>query len=62
MAYGATNSGKTHTIFGKNSAYTQTKGLAVMTFEKVFSILSNECSLSFSFVQIYNENIYDLLN
>ena len=36
MAYGATNSGKTFTIFGKNSTNWQTKGLALMTFHKVY--------------------------
>ncbi|CRH03036.1 kinesin-8, putative [Plasmodium relictum] len=63
FAYGATGAGKTHTIIG----YKNEPGIMMMIlkdlFEKIKSLeVLNEYKVKCSFIEIYNENICDLLN
>ena len=62
FAFGQTASGKTHTIFGHNNE----RGVAYYLLENLFQNLN--CKSHFngvmlvSFIEIYNENIFDLLS
>ena len=63
FAYGATGSGKTYTMLGKHGS----KGLTERSLEHIFDVMDEESTeYSFqilaSYVEIYNENIRDLLN
>nr|XP_050858524.1 kinesin-like protein KIF19 isoform X2 [Vespula vulgaris] len=63
FAYGATGAGKTHTMVGTSSD----PGIMVRTLNDIFLTtqqLSNdvEFTVTMSYVEIYNENIRDLLN
>ncbi|XP_078433175.1 kinesin-like protein KIN-12B [Wolffia australiana] len=78
FAYGQTGSGKTHTMWGppgtlfKNGSLTEERGLMPRVFEQLFKRMSQEeqkhtdTQLNFqchsSFLEIYNEQITDLLN
>ncbi|KAF5829627.1 P-loop containing nucleoside triphosphate hydrolase protein [Dunaliella salina] len=67
LAYGQTGSGKTHTMMGQLDSETE-RGLAPRVFEILFSRLredkDQEASYSClcSFLEIYNEQVIDLLN
>lgn len=60
MAYGQTCSGKTHTILGIKEA----PGIIPCVLRDLF-VIKNEkerkCSFKISYVEIYNEKLYDLL-
>jgi kinesin family protein 18/19 len=56
LAYGVTGSGKTHTIFGNVSD----EGLAVRCCRRIFQ--SEPTQVLFSYMEIYNENVRDLLS
>ena len=58
FAYGATGSGKTHTMEGTVEA----AGINIRAIEEVFKSLSKNQLVSISVVQIYNEQVSDLLN
>ena len=62
FTYGAHNSGKTYTMLGTDS----TQGIMSFTLEEIFSriniIKDREYKLKFSFYEIHNGNIIDLLN
>lgn len=62
FTYGQTSSGKTHTMKGNDND----PGLVVQTLEGLFSKLGNQYKCCFevtmSYFEIYNENIYDLLD
>ena len=66
IAYGATGSGKTYTMQGELN--NENKGILPRTAELIFSELKRRenCNktynLYFSAIEIYNENIYDLLS
>jgi hypothetical protein len=65
LAYGQTGSGKTHTISGggSNSAYAD-RGLCARVIADLFKQLRNRCmdvTVSLSYMEIYNESIFDLL-
>lgn len=60
MAYGQTGTGKTYTIEGN-----QQDGILYHVFERICHYKkTNKFSykISCQFIQIYNENIYDLLD
>ena len=60
IAYGMTNAGKTHTIQGD----TANPGSLPRLVEEIFQreeILHEECELSLSILEIYQEDIFDLL-
>lgn len=71
MAYGQTGSGKTHTMFGE-LACSEGEGIAFRTLRSTASILRDKAakdkdfksslSIEFSFLEVYNENVYDLLD
>ncbi|SPJ08199.1 kinesin-8,putative [Plasmodium sp. DRC-Itaito] len=63
FAYGATGAGKTHTIIG----YKNEPGIMMMILKDLFERIKmleimNEYKVKCSFIEIYNENICDLLN
>ena len=62
FAYGNTGSGKTHTIFGSN----EEKGIFLMAFEEILERIKNMKNrsflMNFSYLEIYNENVRDLLS
>lgn len=62
FAYGATGAGKTYTMLGKP----KDQGIFGYTFEELFINMETqskekEFKIKMSFIEIYNENIYDLL-
>jgi len=71
MAYGQTGSGKTHTMFG-DPRCREGEGVAFRTLRSTTDILRcrvaadedlrSRMSIQFSFLEVYNENIYDLLD
>ncbi|TMW54051.1 hypothetical protein DOY81_000837 [Sarcophaga bullata] len=76
FAYGATGSGKTHTMLGPSrkkgssaeiDATGSDSGLMVRAIEEIFQHIEmaeepNSCKVSISYLEIYNELIRDLLN
>lgn len=59
FAYGVTNSGKTHTIHGSRGQ----PGVVFRALEDVLTRMdSKELRASISYMEIYNEKIFDLLN
>ncbi|CAG9314689.1 unnamed protein product [Blepharisma stoltei] len=65
FAYGNTGAGKTHTMFGHiTSLKNNERGIVFLALEgcfKRFSSMSKVC-LKASYLEIYNENVKDLLN
>lgn len=65
MAYGQTGAGKTYTMSGGSQNY-KFRGVIPRAVSQVFNEISSKPELSFivkvSFVEIYNELIYDLLS
>jgi len=71
FAYGCTNAGKTHTMFGKFDYDESTKVLKDecgilprsldCIFKKTESDDNNSYAVQMSYIEIYNEQIYDLL-
>ncbi|KAG8279923.1 Kinesin-like protein kif19 [Homalodisca vitripennis] len=61
FAYGATGAGKTHTMVGSS----QEPGIMVRALNDLFHTIDkqgHDYSVSLSYLEIYNENIRDLLN
>jgi kinesin family protein 18/19 len=63
FAYGATGAGKTYTMLGTEDS----PGLIVLTLIDLFKEIGNlsierEYEIKFLFIEIYNENIKDLLS
>ncbi|OON16925.1 hypothetical protein X801_07245, partial [Opisthorchis viverrini] len=65
FAYGQTGSGKTFTITGGGEKYTD-RGIIPRTIEYIFrqseKNLEEDFEVSISYLEIYNENGYDLLD
>ncbi len=66
FAYGPTGSGKTHTMFGDVTVETL-KGIIPRATRQIFSSIENdemeiEYLISCSMLEIYKENLYDLLS
>lgn len=66
FSYGRTSSGKTFTMLGQDTNNPTLKGLCPRIIEDVFSeagsrIMTHRYSISLSIVEIYNEQIIDLL-
>lgn len=63
FAYGQTGSGKTYTMQGNNSSPSEI-GITPRTLQYIFENLPTheQVQISCSFVEIYNENIFDLLS
>lgn len=55
FAYGQTGSGKTHTLIGNND------GLLPKSLQFLFASADSESLVKGSYLEIYNEHIYDLL-
>lgn len=67
MAYGITGAGKTHTIFGESAANYIQKGVCTYTIDSLLTKMkesdgSKKFDLYFSYLEIYNEQVVDLLN
>ena len=59
MAYGQTCSGKTHTILGTK----EMPGINPCILRELFFLKqSRKCRFKFSYIEIYNEKISDLLD
>lgn len=69
FAYGQTGSGKTYTLFGADNEYSadyisSSAGIIPRAIEYLFNSIPEDdesISIHCSMIQIYNENIYDLL-
>eukprot|EP01051_Picozoa_sp_SAG22_P007061 SAG22_NODE_485_length_9905_cov_35.562003_2_plen_1142_part_00 len=58
FAFGITNAGKTHTVHGSDDD----PGLLPRAIEQLFDTrLSDEHALSMSYMEVYNDNVFDLL-
>ena len=67
LAYGVTGTGKTHTIFGDLALSTGEDGIAILACDYLFKKLNKEYfeddyEVKISYIEIYNENVIDLLN
>lgn len=66
LTYGQTGSGKTYTMQGTSEENSQLSGIIPQTVQMLFQKTQQQnnrlFTLSVSFLQIYNEKIYDLLN
>ena len=67
LAYGVTGTGKTHTIFGDLALSNGEEGVAIKACEYLFNKLnkeyfSDDYEIKVSYIEIYNENVIDLLN
>jgi hypothetical protein len=62
FAYGITNAGKTHTIMG-SAKQKEMRGIIPRALQDIFSHMQSRTgySLNMSYMEIYNEGIYDLL-
>ena len=64
FAYGQTGCGKTHTMMG-NPSSEEGKGIIPRTFSQIITITKNDTAkthlIRCSFIEIYNEEIHDLL-
>lgn len=58
FAYGQTGSGKTHTMNGSKTE----QGIIPRTVQALLGQLNVNISMSASYLEIYNEKIYDLLS
>lgn len=61
LAYGQTGSGKTYTMFGTED----NKGLNFKLTDRLFELIQrsdNKIEIGLSMLEIYNENVYDLLS
>jgi len=67
ISYGQTCTGKTFTIHGPNNSQA---GIAIRSAKELFNLINEEakskiklvCKLSISIIEVYNENIYNLLD
>ena len=67
LAYGVTGTGKTHTMFGDLVFQNGDDGIAIRACDYLFKVLSSnyfedEYIIKVSYIEIYNENVIDLLN
>ena len=67
LAYGVTGTGKTHTIFGDLALANGEDGVAIKACEYLFKKLNkdffeDDYQIKVSYIEIYNENVIDLLN
>ena len=62
MAYGITGSGKTYTVFGNmlNSECPE-PGISIICFQEVMENVLAGYNFQFSYLQVYNESVNDLL-
>ncbi|TMW66053.1 hypothetical protein Poli38472_003818 [Pythium oligandrum] len=58
FAYGHTNSGKTHTIFG----YGEQPGMYKQAVDELFASMDDGLLMQVRFYELYNGKVYDLLN
>ncbi|KOB60298.1 putative kinesin heavy chain, partial [Operophtera brumata] len=63
FVYGATGAGKTFTMIGNS----ENPGITYLTMEHLFYIMNSfekerEFDIGVSYIEVYNENVYDLLN
>ena len=66
FAYGQTGAGKTHTMLGPPNTF-EFNGVIFRSLNDIFKRAINreegeEFSLSCSYIEIYNEQVFDLLN
>uniref|UniRef100_H2XUV4 Kinesin motor domain-containing protein n=1 Tax=Ciona intestinalis TaxID=7719 RepID=H2XUV4_CIOIN len=67
ITYGSASTGKSHSLFGKASSG-KYKGLIIRAAETLLHSIEKEtvenikCKLTMSFIQVYNEKFYDILD
>jgi centromeric protein E len=65
FAYGQTSSGKTHTFFGGGTSDASSQGIIQMAANDVFAHVATDATRNYvlktSFIEIYNEEVRDLL-
>ena len=63
FAYGMTGAGKTHTMFGSNKGQSFSPGIANLAIDDLFvtGTDGSTSEISVSFLEIYNEQVKDLL-
>lgn len=62
FAYGATGSGKTHTMIGNPEEPGVIYYTTVEIFNRILDRSKDELEISVSYIEIYNEQVYDLLS
>mmetsp|Transcript_65141 Transcript_65141/g.121421 ORF Transcript_65141/g.121421 Transcript_65141/m.121421 type:complete len:733 (-) Transcript_65141:41-2239(-) len=67
LAYGQTGSGKTHTMFGSSEDGAAGQGVAFRAMSSLATMLrrralANSASVELSFLEVYNDQLYDLLD
>lgn len=68
FTYGQSGSGKTYTMYGEDILNEETQGIIPRAISEIFNFISDEKNqeikfeLKFSMLEIYMENLYDLLN
>lgn len=66
FAYGVTGAGKTYTIFGDQNQMFAEKGICMYTIDYLFSKINkdkgNLFTIKISYLEIYNEQVFDLLS
>jgi kinesin family protein 5 len=68
FTYGQSGTGKTYTLYGSNINDPDLKGITPRTIDTIFDYIDEEKNsnskfeIKFSFLEIYKENLYDLLN
>ncbi|EGR33560.1 kinesin family member 6, putative [Ichthyophthirius multifiliis] len=66
FAYGQTGSGKTYTMSGSEQQQWQYRGITPRVISGIFSHIDQkkdfDCKINISYMEIYNDNAFDLLN
>lgn len=65
IAYGQTGSGKTHTMMGSTNVFTS-RGVCARSIAHIFNAIrinnTESTSVRVSYIEVYNEQLYDLLD
>lgn len=61
FAYGATGSGKTHTMLGNSENPGIIFRIVMELYDRIGKLVDKSCDLSVSYLEVYNENIKDLI-
>ncbi|KAL0232822.1 hypothetical protein GEMRC1_011569 [Eukaryota sp. GEM-RC1] len=62
LCYGQTSAGKTYTLFSPNNPSPADLGIIYRSLDYLNTIQSSSIRVSASFLEVYNDNVFDLLN